>query len=61
VYLGKNVVLCRDLTDSYHRDSGKHFEGLDLIIGHVEKYWCPTITSASIGGAPAFRFKQAAR
>lgn len=61
VYLGKNVVLCRDLTDSYHRDPGKHFEGLDLIIGHVEKYWCPTITSASISGAPTFRFKQDAR
>jgi nicotinamidase-related amidase len=61
VYLGKNVVLCRDLTDSYHCDPGKHFEGLDLIIGHVEKYWCPTITSASISGATAFRFKQAAR
>jgi len=57
VYLGKNVVLCRDLTDSYHRDPGSHFEGLDLIINHVEKYWCPTITSESITGEPPFRFE----
>lgn len=56
VYLGKNVVLCRDLTDSYHRDPGKHFEGLQQIIAHVEKYWCPTITSTSITGQPEFRF-----
>lgn len=56
VYVGKNVVLCRDLTDSYHRDPGKHFEGLKKIVAHVEKHWCPTITSTSITGKPAFRF-----
>ncbi len=27
VYHKKNVVLCRDLTDTYHRDPGRHFEG----------------------------------
>ncbi|MFT5524726.1 MAG: nicotinamidase-related amidase [Pirellulaceae bacterium] len=58
-YLKKNVVLCRDLTDSYHRDPGHHFEGLNQIIEHVEKYWCPTITSENITGQPPFRFKQA--
>lgn len=57
VYLKKNVVLCRDLTDSYHRDPGHHFEGLDTIIEHVETYWCPTITSESITGQPPFRFE----
>lgn len=56
VYLGKNVVLCRDLTDSYHRDPGAHFEGLDKIIEHVEQYWCPTITSQSITGKAPFKF-----
>ncbi len=55
-YLGKNVVLCRDLTDSYHRDPGAHFEGLDKIIEHVEKYWCPSITSQSITGQVPFKF-----
>jgi len=57
-YLGKNVVLCRDLTDSYHRDPGKHFEGLAKIIRHIENWWCPTITSESITGMKPFRFKE---
>jgi hypothetical protein len=56
-YVGKNVVLCRDLTDSYHRDPGSHFTGLDTIIGHVERYWCPTITSDCITGASRFIFE----
>jgi nicotinamidase-related amidase len=56
VYLGRNVVLCRDLTDSFHRDPGNHFSGLECIIAHVEKYWCPTITSASITGGRPFSF-----
>lgn len=55
-YVGKNVVLCRDLTDSYHRDPGAHFAGLNKIIGHVERYWCPTITSESITGQKPFAF-----
>jgi len=58
VYNGVNVVLCRDLTDTYHRDPGRHFEGLDRVIEHIEKYWCPTITSKAITGNPAFRFKE---
>ena len=57
VYAGKNVILCRDLTDSYHRDPGRHFEGLREIVAHVEKHWCPTVTSASITGKTPFRFK----
>lgn len=60
-YLGKNVVLCRDLTDSYHRDPGRHFEGLDLIVQHVEKYWCPTVSSQSITGQTPFRFSEDTR
>ena len=57
VYLGKNVLLCRDLTDPYHRAPGRHFRGIDHIVEHIEKYWCPTITSTSLTGRPAFRFK----
>jgi nicotinamidase-related amidase len=56
VYLGRNVVLCRDLTDSFHRDPGHHFSGLEKIIGHVERYWCPTISSESITGERPFSF-----
>lgn len=59
VYLGKNVVLCRDLTDSFHRDPGRHFEGVAQIIAHVERYWCPTIASDSITDKPPFVFAAA--
>ncbi len=61
VQLGKNVVLCRDLTDTmYNPDKApkvSHFEGTDLVIGHVEKYWCPTITSKDLTEQAPFRFK----
>ena len=47
VRLGKNVVLARDLTDSMYdpRDAPyvSHDEGTQLVIEHVERYWCPTI------------------
>ena len=34
-----------------------HFEGTDLVIEHVEKYWCPSFTSSDITGRPPFHFK----
>jgi nicotinamidase-related amidase len=58
VYLGKNVVLCRDLTDSYHRDPGNHFEGLAKITEHIEKYWCASLTSEQLTGQNPFSFKE---
>jgi nicotinamidase-related amidase len=61
VYLGQNAVLCRDLTDSYHRDPGLHFEGLEQIIQHIGRYWCPTISSRSITGKAPFRFHEDTR
>ena len=46
-YLGKNVVLCRDLTDALYdpRDQPfvSHTRGVELVIEHIEKYWCPSI------------------
>jgi len=58
---GKNVVLMRDLTDTmYNPDSWpyvSHFTGTDLIIEHIEKHICPTISSTAFTGKPAFRFK----
>ena len=59
---GKNVVLLRDLTDTMYnpeRPPGvDHFTGTDLVIEHVEKYWCPSFTSADISGGKAFKFKE---
>jgi hypothetical protein len=33
-----------------------HFTGNDLITWHIEKYWCPTMTSDQIIGGRPFRF-----
>jgi hypothetical protein len=63
VHVGKNVALVRDMTDTmYNPDKPpkvSHFAGTELVIGHVEKFWCPSFTSADITGKPAFRFKDA--
>lgn len=60
--LGKNVVLVRDMTDTmYNPDMPpyvSHFEGTELVIEHVEKYWAPTISSQDLTGKPPFKFKE---
>ena len=47
VRLGKNVVLARDLTDAMYdpRDPPyvSHERGTELVIEHIERYWCPSI------------------
>lgn len=57
---GKNVVLVRDLTDTMYNPQRwpyvSHVAGTDLIIEHIEKFVCPTITSDQILGGDAFRF-----
>ncbi|QDV47792.1 Trehalose utilization [Stieleria neptunia] len=56
----KNVVLARDLTDTMydHRawPYASHFTGTDLIVDHIERYVCPTISSDQVLGDQAFRF-----
>ena len=57
---GFNVVLARDLTDAMYNPLMppyvSHGEGTRLIIGYIEKFWCPTITSDDLtsgrSGAP---------
>ena len=62
---GKTVVLVRDLTDTMYnskmRPQVNHFVGTDLVIEHVEKYWCPTITSKDVVGEGPFKFREDAR
>ena len=57
---GKNVVLMRDMTDTMYNPKMppyvSHFRGTDLIIEHVEKYVCPTITSNQLLGGSPFHF-----
>ena len=45
VAFGKRPVLCRDLTDSFHRDPRGHFQGTAQVVAHIERRWCPTVTS----------------
>ena len=58
---GKHVVLMRDMTDTMYNPERaphvSHFTGTDLIVAHIEKYVCPTITSGQIlGDNVEFRF-----
>jgi nicotinamidase-related amidase len=47
VRLGKNVVLVRDLTDAMYdpREAPyvSHARGTELVVEHIEKFWCPSI------------------
>ncbi len=58
--LGKNVLLLRDLTDSLYNPAMapkvNHYRGTDLVIEHVETYWCPTVTSTDFIAKAPFRF-----
>jgi len=59
---GRDVALVRDMTDTMYnsrmRPQVNHFAGTDLVVEHVEKYWCPTFTSADIVGGKPFKFKE---
>lgn len=61
VRFGKNAVLVRDLTDTMYNPRRKpfvtHFRGTELIIEHIEKYICPTISSEQVLGGQPFRFR----
>lgn len=58
--MGKKVALVRDMTDTMYnpeRPPGVgHFAGTDLVVGHVERYWCPSLLSSDLTGKPRFRF-----
>lgn len=52
VMLGLNVILVRDLTDSLYNPAMPpvvtHDRGTDLVVDHIEKYWCPSVSSADV-------------
>ena len=53
VDLGKNVALMRDMTDTMYNPEQppgvSHFDGTDLVVEHVEKYWCPSFSAPTSG------------
>ena len=57
---GKHVVLMRDMTDTMYNPERSpkvsHFAGTELMVEHVEKFVCPTITSDQLLGGVPFRF-----
>lgn len=62
VHQGRDVALIRDMTDTMYnsqmRPKVSHFAGTDLVVEHVEKYWCPSFASADVLGGAAFKFKE---
>ena len=65
VQQGQNVVLMRDMTDTMYNPQMapfvSHFTGTDLVVEHIEKYWCPSVLSTDFIGGEEFRFKDDAR
>ncbi len=61
-YLGQDVALVRDMTDTMYNHEKRpmvdHFAGTDLVINHVERFWCPTISSTDLVGGKPFRFQE---
>ena len=49
---GIKCILVRDLTDSMYDPQARpfvtHSEGTELVIEHIEKYWCPSTLSKDI-------------
>jgi nicotinamidase-related amidase len=52
VRLGRNVVLARDLTDALYDPRRppfvSHTRGTELVIEHIERWWCPSIAGADL-------------
>lgn len=50
--LGFNVALVRDLTDAMYDPRQppyvSHNRGTELVVEHIEAYWCPSIESADL-------------
>jgi nicotinamidase-related amidase len=59
VRLGMNVVLARDLTDAMYDPRQKpfvsHQRGTELVIEHIERFWCPSILSDDLTTSNHYR------
>lgn len=54
VMLKRPVVLVRDMTDSLYNPKDapfvSHERGTELVIEHIERYWCPSVLSTDLLG-----------
>lgn len=52
---GIRTVLVRDLTDAMYNPGDRpfvsHDRGTELVVEHIEKYWCPTVVSGDVARA----------
>ena len=52
VHWGVQIALIRDLTDAMYDPSMppyvSHEAGTDLVVGYIEKFWCPTLLSRDL-------------
>jgi nicotinamidase-related amidase len=52
---GVPIALVRDLTDTMYNPAMppyvSHTEGTALVVGYIERFWCPSITSADLVGS----------
>jgi hypothetical protein len=59
---GWDIGLVRDLADTMYNSRAwpyvNHFRGTDLIVEHIEKYVCPTVTSDQLLGGSPFHFRE---
>jgi nicotinamidase-related amidase len=58
---GYNALLLRDMTDTMYDSQRRpwvdHFIGTDLVVRHIETWWCPTVSSGQILGGQDFKFR----
>ena len=51
---GIDPILIRDLTDTMYNPAMRpyvsHETGTDLVIGYIEKFWCPSVSSSDLLG-----------
>lgn len=49
---GVEIALVRDLTDAMYNPACppyvRHDEGTQLVVGYIEKFWCPTLSSENL-------------
>jgi hypothetical protein len=49
---GIDCILVRDLTDTMYNPAMPpyvpHDTGTDLVVEHIEKYWCPSVLSEEL-------------
>lgn len=59
--LGFKCILVRDLTDTMYdpkdRPHVTHEQGTELVVQHIEKYWCPSVLSTDITSGAKYQHR----